>query len=109
MLVVGRIISGLCVGLASAIVPVYQSEITPPAIRGRLVSLQYVFTFFLLPPEAYRGFKPPFRGFVLTNARSFDFIDNGQSHGVSSSSTSSNLDAPTSTATRPSVFLGACK
>lgn len=40
MLVVGRIIAGLCVGLASAIVPVYQSEITPPAIRGRLVSVQ---------------------------------------------------------------------
>lgn len=44
MLVVGRIIAGLCVGLASAIVPVYQSEITPPAIRGRLVSVQYVYS-----------------------------------------------------------------
>ncbi len=40
MLVVGRIISGICVGMASAVVPVYQSEITPPAIRGRMVSLQ---------------------------------------------------------------------
>lgn len=54
MLVVGRIIAGLSVGLASAIVPVYQSEITPPAIRGRLVSLQYVSPSLLplplLPP-----------------------------------------------------------
>ncbi|EPQ50344.1 general substrate transporter [Gloeophyllum trabeum ATCC 11539] len=40
MLVVGRIISGLSVGLASSVVPLYQSEITPPAIRGRLVSMQ---------------------------------------------------------------------
>lgn len=40
MLVVGRIVSGLSVGLASAVVPIYQSEITAPAIRGRIVSLQ---------------------------------------------------------------------
>ena len=40
MLVVGRIIAGLSVGLASATVPLYQSEITAPAIRGRMVSLQ---------------------------------------------------------------------
>ncbi|KAF7760096.1 hypothetical protein Agabi119p4_10772 [Agaricus bisporus var. burnettii] len=40
MLVVGRIVSGLSVGLSSAIVPIYQSEITHPSIRGRIVSLQ---------------------------------------------------------------------
>lgn len=40
MLVVGRIIAGLSVGIASAVVPIYQSEITAPAIRGRMVSLQ---------------------------------------------------------------------
>ncbi|KAF8872956.1 general substrate transporter [Infundibulicybe gibba] len=40
MLVVGRIISGISVGLSSAVVPIYQSEITAPAIRGRIVSLQ---------------------------------------------------------------------
>ncbi len=40
MLVVGRIISGLSVGIASAIVPLYQSEITEPRIRGRLVAMQ---------------------------------------------------------------------
>ncbi|KAG6884963.1 hypothetical protein C0995_009714 [Termitomyces sp. Mi166 len=40
MLVIGRIISGISVGLSSAVVPIYQSEITPPSIRGRMVSLQ---------------------------------------------------------------------
>lgn len=40
MLVVGRIVSGISVGISSAIVPIYQSEITVPAIRGRIVSLQ---------------------------------------------------------------------
>ncbi|KLO06147.1 general substrate transporter [Schizopora paradoxa] len=40
MLVVGRIISGFAVGLASTTVPLYQAEITAPAIRGRIVSLQ---------------------------------------------------------------------
>ena len=40
MLVVSRIISGLSVGIASAVVPLYQSEITEPRICGRLVSLQ---------------------------------------------------------------------
>ncbi|KAF6818995.1 High-affinity glucose transporter 4 [Colletotrichum musicola] len=40
MLCVGRAIAGACVGIASAIVPVYQSEIAPKEIRGRVVSLQ---------------------------------------------------------------------
>ncbi|KAI0027786.1 general substrate transporter [Vararia minispora EC-137] len=40
MLVAGRVISGISVGIASSVVPVYQSEITAPSIRGRLVSLQ---------------------------------------------------------------------
>ncbi|CCD46006.1 similar to MFS sugar transporter [Botrytis cinerea T4] len=40
MLVVGRVIAGICVGIASAICPVYQSEIAPKEIRGRVVSLQ---------------------------------------------------------------------
>jgi MFS family permease len=40
MLVVGRIISGISVGISSAIVPVYQSEVTAPSLRGRMVSLQ---------------------------------------------------------------------
>ncbi|KAH6981728.1 general substrate transporter [Ilyonectria sp. MPI-CAGE-AT-0026] len=40
MLCTGRVIAGLCVGIASAIVPVYQSEIAPREIRGRVVSFQ---------------------------------------------------------------------
>ena len=40
MLVAGRIISGISVGLTSAVVPIYQSEVTAPTIRGRIVSLQ---------------------------------------------------------------------
>ncbi|KAI0394212.1 general substrate transporter [Xylariaceae sp. FL0594] len=40
MLCAGRVIAGLCVGIASSVVPVYQSEIAPKEIRGRVVSLQ---------------------------------------------------------------------
>ena len=40
MLVIGRIVAGFCVGIASSIVPVYQAEIAPKEIRGRVVSLQ---------------------------------------------------------------------
>ena len=39
-LVVGRTVSGLAIGIASSIVPVYQSEIAPKEIRGRMISLQ---------------------------------------------------------------------
>ncbi|KAI8583511.1 hypothetical protein K450DRAFT_204553 [Umbelopsis ramanniana AG] len=40
MLIVGRIINGFAVGGASMVVPVYQSEIAPRNIRGRIVSFQ---------------------------------------------------------------------
>jgi MFS family permease len=40
MLIVGRIVNGICVGLESAQVPVYISEISPPSKRGRFVGLQ---------------------------------------------------------------------
>jgi len=40
MLCAGRVICGICVGIASSVVPVYQSEIAPKEIRGRVVSLQ---------------------------------------------------------------------
>lgn len=40
MLITGRVISGISVGIASTIIPLYQSEITAPSIRGRLVSIQ---------------------------------------------------------------------
>jgi len=40
ILITGRVISGISVGIASTIIPLYQSEITAPSIRGRLVSVQ---------------------------------------------------------------------
>ncbi|KAK9471252.1 general substrate transporter [Dipodascopsis tothii] len=40
MLVTGRIVCGLCVGVTSSLVPVYQAELAPRQIRGRLVTLQ---------------------------------------------------------------------
>ncbi|KAF2431229.1 high affinity glucose transporter [Tothia fuscella] len=39
-LCVGRVVAGVAVGIASAMVPVYQAEIAPRQIRGRVVSLQ---------------------------------------------------------------------
>ena len=47
-LVVGRFIAGIAIGICSAIVPVYQSEIAPREIRGRVVSLQqWAITWYL--------------------------------------------------------------
>ena len=40
LLITGRIIAGFGVGIASTVVPVYQAEIAPPEIRGRVISLQ---------------------------------------------------------------------
>jgi len=40
MLIVGRIINGFAVGICSAQVPVYLSEVAPPSKRGRLVGTQ---------------------------------------------------------------------
>ncbi|KAK9365846.1 general substrate transporter [Lipomyces kononenkoae] len=42
MLIVGRSVAGLGIGLTSTVVPIYQSEIAPRQIRGRLVTLQGV-------------------------------------------------------------------
>ena len=40
MMVVGRFIAGLGIGALSMIVPLYQSELAPKEIRGRLIALQ---------------------------------------------------------------------
>lgn len=40
MLIVGRVINGLSVGIESAQVPVYISELAPPSLRGRFVGTQ---------------------------------------------------------------------
>ncbi|EAU29671.1 hypothetical protein ATEG_10222 [Aspergillus terreus NIH2624] len=41
MMMVGRIIAGLGVGALSTIVPVYQSEISPPHNRGKLACIEF--------------------------------------------------------------------
>ncbi|CEP62017.1 uncharacterized protein LALA0_S04e05864g [Lachancea lanzarotensis] len=40
-LIVGRVMSGLGVGLLSTIVPIYQSEISPPHNRGKLACIEF--------------------------------------------------------------------
>ena len=40
MLIVGRFINGICVGICSAQVPVYISELAPPSKRGMVVGSQ---------------------------------------------------------------------
>lgn len=41
LMMLGRIIAGLGVGALSTIVPVYQSEISPPHNRGRLACIEF--------------------------------------------------------------------
>lgn len=41
MMMLGRIIAGVGVGLLSTIVPVYQSEISPPHNRGKLACIEF--------------------------------------------------------------------
>ncbi|KAK9357685.1 general substrate transporter [Lipomyces starkeyi] len=40
MLIAGCAIAGLCIGLTSALVPIYQTEIAPRKLRGRIVGFQ---------------------------------------------------------------------
>lgn len=41
MMLLGRFIAGLGVGALSTIVPIYQSEISPPHNRGRLACIEF--------------------------------------------------------------------
>jgi MFS family permease len=41
MMMLGRIIAGVGVGMLSTIVPVYQSEISPPHNRGKLACIEF--------------------------------------------------------------------
>ncbi|KAK9489751.1 general substrate transporter [Lipomyces doorenjongii] len=40
MLIAGRVVFGLCIGLTASLVPTYHAEIAPHKIRGRIVSFQ---------------------------------------------------------------------
>ncbi|KAJ7490652.1 hypothetical protein FB451DRAFT_1220624 [Mycena latifolia] len=46
MMVVGRIVSGFGVGLLSTIVPIYQSEVSPPNHRGALACAEFTGNIF---------------------------------------------------------------
>ncbi|GLB38765.1 putative major facilitator superfamily, sugar transporter (TC 2.A.1.1) family protein [Lyophyllum shimeji] len=46
MMVVGRVVSGFGVGLLSTIVPIYQSEISPPNHRGALACAEFTGNIF---------------------------------------------------------------
>ena len=46
MMILGRIIAGLGVGALSTIVPVYQSEISPPHNRGKLACIEFTGNIF---------------------------------------------------------------
>ncbi|KAJ7705020.1 general substrate transporter [Mycena rosella] len=46
MIVVGRIVSGFGVGLLSTIVPIYQSEVSPPNHRGALACAEFTGNVF---------------------------------------------------------------
>ncbi|KAG2229946.1 general substrate transporter [Thamnidium elegans] len=46
MLLGGRFVTGMSVGALSLLVPLYQSEIAPPEIRGSLISLQQLAVTF---------------------------------------------------------------
>jgi MFS family permease len=49
LLCIGRVVCGVSVGIASSIVPVYQAEIAPKEIRGRVVSLQqWAITWYVI-------------------------------------------------------------
>lgn len=41
MMLLGRIVAGVGVGMLSTIVPVYQSEISPPHNRGKLACIEF--------------------------------------------------------------------
>ncbi|KAJ7155506.1 hypothetical protein C8R43DRAFT_1096388 [Mycena crocata] len=46
MMVLGRIVSGFGVGLLSTIVPIYQSEVSPPNHRGALACVEFTGNIF---------------------------------------------------------------
>ncbi|KAL3483184.1 general substrate transporter [Aspergillus germanicus] len=63
LLVVGRVVAGICIGIASAMVPVYQAEVAPKEIRGRVISLQqWAITWGILIHNIGGGPENPTQG-----------------------------------------------
>jgi MFS family permease len=91
MLIAGRLINGFAVGICSAQVPVYVSELAPPSKRGRVVgSQQWAITWGILIMVRLSR--------LIASSRA-DF----------ESSTTSLTGAFTWTAPKPSAYHGLCK
>ncbi|PSR82228.1 and other transporter-domain-containing protein [Coniella lustricola] len=65
MMMVGRIIAGLGVGSLSTIVPVYQSEISPPHNRGKLACIEFSGNIIGYTTSVWVDY---FCGFIKSNA-----------------------------------------
>ncbi|KAG2220206.1 hypothetical protein INT45_002798, partial [Circinella minor] len=59
----GRVITGISIGLLSMVVPLYQSEIAPKNMRGRLVSIQQLAIAFGISVSYWIGY-----GFLDVNS-----------------------------------------
>lgn len=92
MLIIGRVINGLSVGICSAQVPVYISELAPPSKRGRLVGAQQWAITWGIMIMFYISVSHPFPA-----ARTFR-------HSRPCSTGARTLKAP-----KPSVSLGVSK
>lgn len=64
MMLVGRVIAGLGVGMLSTIVPVYQSEISPPHNRGKLACIEFTGNIFGYATSVWVDY---FCGFITSN------------------------------------------
>lgn len=65
MMMLGRIIAGLGVGTLSTIVPVYQSEISPPHNRGKLACIEFSGNIIGYTTSVWVDY---FCGFIQSNA-----------------------------------------
>lgn len=56
MLLVGRFLNGIGVGMMDVAVPIYQSEISPAKVRGRMVGSHgfLVVVGYVSPPDSHR-------------------------------------------------------
>ncbi|KAF4928117.1 Sugar transporter STL1 [Colletotrichum viniferum] len=54
-LIVGRVVTGMGIGLKTSTVPMYQSELCPPTTRNRLVSADVMFVGFNFGMSYVRG------------------------------------------------------